>query len=95
MYAIFTEVTVPRGTPVDTAAANLHDNAVPGVRAAGAVAGYWLAPHDGRAVAMMLFDDEAAARTAAAELRVGEGPGSAPDGVVFRSVEVDRVIAHL
>lgn len=95
MYAIFTEVTVPRGTSVDTATTNLNANAVPGVRAAGAVAGYWLAPHDGRAVAMMLFDDEAAARNAAADLHVGDRPGRAPDGVVFSSVEVDRVIAHL
>lgn len=94
MYAILTEVTVPPGTPVDTAAASLMDSAVPGVRAAGAVGGYWLAPRDGRGVAVMLFDDESAARTAAAGLRIGDRPPSAPDGVVFRSVEVERVIAH-
>ena len=95
MHAIFTEVTVPAGTPVDGAKASLQNNAVPGVRAAGAVAAYWLAPHDGHAIGLVLFETEAAARAAAAGLQVGARPGDAPEGVAFHCVEVEEVIAHL
>jgi hypothetical protein len=95
MYAIFTEVNMPPGIPAGAAASGLRANAVPAVQAAGASGAYWLAPHDGRAVGVVLFADEAAARAAAAGLRVGARPGNAPDGVTFRTVQVQEVIAHL
>jgi hypothetical protein len=95
MYAVFTEVTLPPGIPADAAANGLRANAVPAVRAAGATSAYWLAPHDGRIIGVVLFDDEAAARTAAAGLHAGARPGNAPDGVTFRTVQVQEVIAHL
>jgi hypothetical protein len=95
MYAIFTEVTLPPGIPAAAAANGLRANAVPAARAAGASGAYWLAPHDGRAIGVVLFDDQAAARAAAQGLHVGARPGNAPDGVTFRTVQVQEVIAHL
>ncbi len=95
MYAIFTEVNVPPDAPVTAAADGLRANAVPGVRAAGAADAYWLAPHNGRAVGVVLFGNETAARATAEGLRVGGRPRSAPPGVTFCSVEVLEVIAHL
>jgi hypothetical protein len=95
MYAIFTEVNLPPGIPAGAAANGLRANAVPAVRAAGATGAYWLAPHDGRAIGVVLFADEAAARAAAEGLHVGARPGNAPGGVTFRTVQVQEVIAHL
>jgi hypothetical protein len=95
MYAVFTEVNLPPGTPTRAAANGLRANAVPAARAAGATGAYWLAPHDGRAIGVVLFDDEAAARAAAEGLHVGAQPGNAPDGVTFRTVQLHEVIAHL
>ena len=95
MYAVFTEVNTPLGIPAGAAANGLRANAVPAVRAAGATGAYWLAPHDGRAIGVVLFDDEATARAAADGLHVGARPGDAPEGVTFRTVRVQQVIAHL
>jgi len=95
MYAVFTEVNIPDGTPTDGAAAGLRANAIPAVRAAGATNAYWLQPLNGRALGVVLFDDEAAANAAAAGIEVGGTPPSAPEGVTFRTVEVREVIAHL
>ena len=95
MYAIFTEVNLPPGIPADAAASGLRANAVPAARAAGATGAYWLEPHDGSAIGVVLFDDEAAARAAADGLHAGARPKSAPDGVTFRTVQVQEVIAHL
>lgn len=95
MHAIFTEVNIPDGVATDGAADGLRTTAVPAVRAAGAAGAYWLEPMNGRALGVVLFDDEAAARTAAAGLQVGARPGDAPEGVTFRTVEVREVIAHL
>lgn len=55
MYAVFTEVNMPPGIPADAAAKGLRASAVPSVRAAGATGAYWLAPHDGRLIGMVLF----------------------------------------
>lgn len=95
MYAVFTEVNMPPGIPARAAANGLRADAVPAVRAAGATDAYWLAPSDGRAIGVVLFADEAAARAAAERLHVGDRPGNAPDGVTFRTVQVQEVIAHL
>jgi hypothetical protein len=95
MHAVYTEVNIPNGVSTDGAADGLKTTAVPAVRAAGAVSAYWLEPLNGRALGVVLFDDEAAARAAAAGLHVGDRPGNAPDGVTFRTVEVREVIASL
>jgi hypothetical protein len=95
MYALYTEVNIPDGVPTDGAAQNLRANAVPAVRAAGAVNAYWMEAMNGRALGVILFENEAAARAASALVAVGARPASAPDGVTFRTVEVREVIAQL
>jgi hypothetical protein len=95
MYAVYTEVTIPDGAPTDGAAAALWGNAVPAVRQAGARNAYWMAPTDGRLLGVVVFDDEAAARSAAAGIPVGERAANAPAGVTYRTVDVREVIAHL
>jgi hypothetical protein len=95
MYAVFTEVNMPPGIPADAAANGLRANAVPSVQAAGATGAYWLAPHDGRLIGMVLFDEETTARAAAKGLHVGDRAENAPEGVTFRTVQVQQVIAHL
>ena len=56
--------------------------------------GYWLAPQNGRGVAMVVFETEEEARTAAAMFRVGEPPmPDAPEGVTVETVEVREVLA--
>ena len=95
MYAVFTEVDVPTGAPTHGAAAALQANAVPAVRAAGARHAYWTGALNGRALGLVLFDSEAAARAASEQITVGHRPGSAPDGVTYRTVEVREVIAQV
>jgi hypothetical protein len=41
-------------------------------RDAGAKAGYWLAPQDGRGLAVVVFDTEDEARAAAARIEGGQ-----------------------
>ena len=94
MHALFIEVTA------DESQAELHREsiergAVPRLRDGGARAGYWLNAQDGRAVAVVLFDSEEAAKRAAEPLRVGEAPLGAPAGTTFRTVEVREVLASL
>lgn len=95
MHALFTEVDIPEGTPTKDAGDRLREVAVPTVREAGAAGAYWMEAMNGRGVAVILFEDEAAARAVAAGLQVGERPGTAPEGVTFRTVEVREVIAQL
>ena len=95
MYAVFTELNIPDGTPTDGAGDALRANAVPMVREAGAANAFWLEAMNGRSLGVILFEDEAAARATASQLHVGERPGPAPEGVTFRTVEVREVIAQL
>jgi hypothetical protein len=94
VHALFIEVNA------DESKAELHREsiergAVPRLRDAGASAGYWLNAQDGRAVAVVLFDSEEAAKRAAEPLRVGEAPLGAPAGTTFRTVEIREVLTSL
>jgi hypothetical protein len=93
MYAVFTEVNADE-SHVDRAREMLPQTAVPMVKEQGATAGYWLAPQDGRGVAVVLFESEDAARAAAAPLKVGDEVGPVP-GVTWKTIEVREVLAHL
>lgn len=96
MYAVFTEVNVPDGAPLDVARQTLQNTAVPMSRAAGATHGYWLAPQGGRGVGVVLFEDEESARKIAAQLDGNvAGDSHLPSGVSFRTVEVREVLAQL
>jgi hypothetical protein len=86
MHAVVLNVTV---TDADAAAAALRDQVVPQVsRTPGFVAGYWVRL-DGRCgTAVVVFESEGAARSAAAE---AQPPG---DLMTFDSVEVGEVVAN-
>jgi hypothetical protein len=86
MHAVVLNVTV---TDADAAATAVRDQVVPQVSATpGFVAGYWVRLDEGRGTAVVLFESEAAARSAAAE---AQPPG---DLIAFDSVEVGEVIAN-
>jgi hypothetical protein len=93
MYAVFVEVDANE-SHVEMARKMLNEVAVPGVRASGGTAGFWLAPAGGRGVSVTVYDTEAQARAAADTMKVGEiaAPGS---DVTFRTVEVREVLASL
>jgi hypothetical protein len=93
MYALFTEVNADE-SHIETAREVLPKAAVPMAREAGAKAGYWLAPQNGRGVNVLVFDTEDQARAVAARFEVGKPPmPEAPAGVTVKSVEVREVIA--
>jgi len=95
MHAVFIEVNATEDN-VDAAREFLPNTAVPAARDGGAVAGYWLAPHEGRGVSVVVFDTEETARKTAEQFRVGEPPmPNAPAGVTVRTVEVREVLAAL
>ena len=74
----------PRVTP-------LPGSAVPMARDAGAKAGYWLAPQDGRGLAVVVVDTEDEAR-----IEVGKPPmPDAPAGVTVKTVEVREILASV
>jgi hypothetical protein len=93
MYAVFTEVNADE-SHVDNAREMLPKTAVPMVKEQGAIAGFWLAPEGGRGVSVVVFESEAAARAAAAPLKVGDQVGPVP-GVTWKTIEVREVLAHL
>jgi len=71
MYAMVIEVNVD-DSDVDAARDALPKSVVPMVRDAGATAGYWLAPQNGRGLAVVVFDTEDEARSVAAGVEVGK-----------------------
>jgi hypothetical protein len=81
MYALFTEVNADE-SHIEAARDVLPKAAVPRVREAGAKAGYWLAPQNGRGVNVLIFDTEDEARAVAARFEVNKPPvPEAPAGV--------------
>lgn len=98
MFAVCTEVNVPDAAVSDSALQQaregIESRAIPQLRQAGATAAYWLAPHDGRAISVAVFDSEEQARQAASMIKVGEQAGETPE-ITFRSIEVLEVLAQL
>ena len=95
MYALFTEVNAEESA-TEAAREILPKVAVPMARQAGAKAGYWLAPKNGRGLAVVLFDTEEQARNVAERFEVGKPPmPEAPPGVIVKTVEVREVIASV
>jgi hypothetical protein len=86
MHAVVLNVTV---TDADAATAALLDQVVPQVsQTPGFVAGYWVRLDAGRGTAVVVFESEDAARSAAAE---AQPPG---DLMTFDSIEVGEVVAN-
>ena len=93
MYAVFTEVNANE-SHIEAGREFLPQRAAPMAQERGAKGGYWLAPQGGRGVAIVVFETEEEARTAAAMFRVGEPPmPDAPEGVTVKTVEVREVLA--
>jgi hypothetical protein len=86
MHAVVLNVTV---TDADAATGALRDQVVPQVSGTpGFVTGYWVRLDGGRGTAVVVFESEDAARSAAAE---AQPPG---DLMTFNSVEVGEVVAN-
>jgi hypothetical protein len=86
MHAVVLNVRV---TDPDAATAALRDQVVPQVAGTpGFIAGYWIRLDGGRGTAVVVFESQAAARSAAAE---AQPPG---DLMTFDSVEVGEVVAN-
>jgi hypothetical protein len=95
MYAVFIEVDANE-SHIEAGRKVLPESAAPMARDAGAKDGYWLAPQNGRGVAVVVFETEAQAQGVAAMFTVGEPPmANAPEGVTVRTVEVREVLAAL
>ena len=95
MYALFIEVNADE-SHIEAARDVLPKSAVPMARQAGAKAGYWLTPQNGRGVNILLFDTEDEARTVAARFEVGKPPmPDAPAGVTVKTVEVREILASV
>ncbi len=95
MYALFIEVNADE-SHLEAARDVLPKSAVPMARQAGAKAGYWLTPQNGRGVNVLVFDTEDEARALAARFEVGKPPmPDAPAGVTVKTVEVREVIASV
>jgi hypothetical protein len=85
MHAVVLNVTV---TDADAATAALRDQVVPQVSGTpGFVTGYWIRLDGSRGTAVVVFESEDGARSAAAEARP---PG---EFMTFDSVEVGEVVA--
>jgi hypothetical protein len=98
MYAVFVEVdTGGPDVDLEQARARLNEIAVPLARNAGALAGYWLAPANGRVNTVAVFDSEQEANDLAKRFQVGSRPPAAPEDSTwtFRLVEVREVLASL
>ena len=86
MHAVVLNVTV---TDADAATAAVRDQVVPQVSGTpGFVAGYWVRLDEGRGTAVVVFESEDAACSAAAE---AQPPGEL---MTFDSVEVGEVVAN-
>jgi hypothetical protein len=86
MHAVVLNVTV---ADADAATAALRNEVVPQVSGTpGFVAGYWVRLDGDRGTALVVFESEAAARSAAAE---AQAPG---DLITFDRVEVGEVVAN-
>ena len=95
MYAMLVEVNADE-SDIEAARDALPKSVVPIVRDAGAKAGYWLAPQNGRGLAVVVFETEDEAKAVAARMEVGKPPmPGAPAGVTVKTVEVREVLASV
>ena len=95
MYAVFTEVNADE-SHIEAGRQALNQGAVPMAKERGAKGGFWLAPQNGRGVAIVVFETEEEARATASMFQVGQPPmPDAPEGVTLKTVEVREVLASV
>ena len=91
MHALIGRVNIERGRE-NEAQEFLTANVLPMVKQSpGLVAGYWLAPEDGKGLGITFFETEDAARNAVEMAQ--QGPR--PDYVTWDSIEVREVIGQV
>lgn len=89
MYAALVSVKIDPAQ-ADAARSMLEKEVVPMVKAApGFIAGYWLAPTDGRGYSVVLFETEEQARQTAPPVGATPAPG-----VTVEHAQFQEVIAH-
>lgn len=93
MFALVLEAAADE-SDIEWAREELPGEAAPRMKNLGAVSGWWLAPLQGRGIAVVVFETEEEARRAAASYHVGDQAGPVPE-VAVRTVEVREVLAHL
>jgi hypothetical protein len=93
VFALFLEAAADE-SDIEWAREELPGEAVPRMRQLGAVSGVWLAPLNGRGVAMVVFATAEEAQRAAETFHVGDQAGPVPE-VAVRTVEVREVLASL
>lgn len=92
MYANFIEVAIDLS--LDPVRKGLHENIIPRVRQMpGFVAGYWLGPVDSKGMSIVIYDDEASARSAIDKMSLKVG-GSPALGITIERIETREVIGH-
>ena len=89
MHAMVATVTI---ADYEAAQQQLQERVIPMVKQTpGFVAGYWLAPADGKGLGLVVFDTEEHANAMATQLR---GPGLRPEGVEVESIDVREVAGN-
>jgi len=86
MFGVVVKVELPEGGTIEQGRKQLDEFVIPQVKASpGFVAGYWLSPPTGReGLSVVLYEDEASARAAAANI-------TPPPPVKLLDVEVREV----
>ncbi|HYI46184.1 MAG TPA: hypothetical protein VE174_12075 [Actinomycetota bacterium] len=93
MHALFVTAHIEPGRNEEEGLRFLEDDVLPQLKQIpGLVGGYWLATKDSESLAVVLFDNEDAAKQMA-EVGMAEAPP--PPGATFGDVEVREVIAHI
>jgi hypothetical protein len=91
MHAVIGIVSIQAGRE-EEAAEDLKTNALPAIKQApGVIAGYFVAPQDGKGMGFTLYETEDNARAAVEMAR----NAPLPEGVSFDSIDVREVVAQL
>ena len=93
MYALFVSAHIEPGRDESEGLNFLESEVLPQLdQVPGLVGGYWLETKDSESLAVVLFEDEEAAKQMA-EVGLPQAP-PAP-GATLREIEVRKVIAHI
>ena len=93
MHALFITAHIDPGRSEEEGVEYLEKDVIPLLKdVPGLVGGYWLATKDSESLAVVLFDDEEAARQMA---EVGLRQAPPHPGATLTDIEVREVIAHL
>ena len=93
MHALFVTAHIEPGRNEEEGVRFLQSDVLPQLKQLpGVVGGYWLETRDSESLAVVLFDNEDAARQMA---EVGLPQAPPPPGATLGTIEMREVIAHL